>query len=106
MAPAPTNRREELHEILVGILGSRNVYFQPPDNLHMNYPAITYERDYSNVLHADNKPYRIFKRYQITVIDEDPDSLVPDKVALLPNCSFIRWFATDELNHDIYNLYY
>ena len=105
MAP-PANRREQLHEILVGILGSRNVYFQPPENTRMKYPAIVYERDYANVAHADNAPYRISKRYQLTIIDHDADSEIPDKVALLPQCSFIRHFETDELHHDIYNLYF
>lgn len=106
MAPTPTNRREELHEILVGILGSRNVYFQPPENLKMKYPAIVYERDYSDVLHADNQSYRIVKRWELTYIGGDPDSLTPDKIESLPQCSFIRHFNTDELHHYIYNLYY
>ena len=105
MAP-PANRREELHEKLVAILGSRNVYFQPPENIKMQYPAIVYERVYANTLHADNQPYRITKRYQVTVIDGDVDSPIPDKVALLPQCSFIRHFETNKLHHDIYNLYY
>lgn len=105
MAP-PANRREELHEVLVEILGSRNVYFQPPENLEMKYPAIVYERDYSSVLRADNIPYHITKRWQITSIDGDPDSSVPDKVESLPQCSFIRHFETDELHHNIFNLYF
>ena len=37
-------RRLQLHEILVGILGNENVYFQPPANLVMQYPCIRYER--------------------------------------------------------------
>ena len=36
--------RYELHEFLCEILGSRNVYFQPPESVKMKYPAIVYER--------------------------------------------------------------
>lgn len=31
------NRRYELQAVLEGILGSGNVYFQPPENLKMRY---------------------------------------------------------------------
>ena len=34
--------RLELDEELVKILGSKNVYFQPPESLKLNYPAIVY----------------------------------------------------------------
>ena len=37
--------REELHELLVSVLGSRNVYFQPPESIRMQYPAIVYARN-------------------------------------------------------------
>ena len=102
----PANRREELHQILVDILGSRNVYFQPPENVLMKYPAIVYSRDYSNVLHADNSTYKLTKRWQITSIDEDPDSSTGDKIEHLPGCSFVRHFETNGLHHHIYNLYF
>ena len=36
--------RLKLHEELVEVLGSRYVYFQPPESIKMNYPAIVYER--------------------------------------------------------------
>lgn len=100
-------RRLEFHKILVGILGSTDaVYFQPPSNIEMTYPCIVYERDYASDQHADNKLYRHTKRYQVTFIGEDPDSNVPDKLAELPMSKFARHFAADDLNHDVYNIYY
>jgi hypothetical protein len=65
-----------------------------------------YKRDQAKNQHANNKPYLHTKRYMVTIIDEDPDSAIPDKVAALPNCTFNRAFATDSLNHDIYSLYF
>ena len=35
-------RRLELHEALCEVLGSRNVYFQPPDNVTMRYPCFVF----------------------------------------------------------------
>ena len=98
--------RLELQTILKDLLGSNNVYFQPPPSIKMVYPAIVYNRDQINIDHAGNKPYRHEKRYQITVIDANPDSEIPMKVAGLPKCSFDRFFTADNLNHNVFNLYF
>jgi len=99
-------QRTDLHAILVDILGSKCVYFQPPENLKMKYPCIVYQRVTGDTQFADNIPYIIKKRYQITVIDSNPDSPIPDKVAQLPYCVFDRHFTSGNLNHDVYNLYF
>lgn len=96
--------RLELQAILKGI--TPNVYFQPPNGLQMVYPCIVYTRDNAETSYADNSPYRQTKRYSVTVIDRNPDSLIPDKVAGLPMCSYNRFFTSDDLNHDVYTLYF
>lgn len=98
--------RLDLQTVLEAVLGSENVYFQPPPALQMQYPCIVYRRDDALTEFADNIPYSHTKRYQVTVIDRNPDSLIPDKVAALPLCRFDRAFAANNLNHDVYNLYY
>lgn len=98
--------RLELQGILVNLLGSENVYFQPPPNVEMKYPCIVYRRDAAVTSFADNEPYKNKKRYQVTVIDKDPDSPIPDRVAALPTCTFDRFFTADNLNHDIYILFF
>jgi len=99
-------QRLQLHNIFEGILGSTNVYFQPPANISMKYPCIVYERDNADTIFAGNKPYRYTKRYQVTVIDRDPESPVPEKVAALPMCTFSRFFTADNLNHDVFIIYF
>lgn len=100
--------RLQLHQLLKAMLpeGSQHVYFQPAANISMQYPCIVYKRDYADTKFADNLPYQDTKRYQVTVIDADPDSLIPDKVKQLPYSSFQRFFVVDQLNHDIYNVYF
>lgn len=99
-------RRQDLHKILVDILGSDNVYFQPPESIKMKYPCIVYSRDYQTKFYADNISYLRKKRYQVIVIDRNPDSCIPDKVDELPMTSFERHFASDNLNHDVYIVYF
>lgn len=98
--------RLQLQSLLESILGSRNVYFQPPANVQMQYPCIIYERDAADAKFADDIPYRHTKRYQVTVVDRDPDSSIPDRIAALPLCSYSRFFTADDLNHDVYNLFF
>lgn len=98
--------RLQLQTLLEGILGSSNVYFQPPATVKMSYPCIRYERADSDTKFADNKPYSIKKRYQVTVIDRNPDSVIPNKVAKLPLCTHNTFFVADNLNHDVFSLYF
>jgi hypothetical protein len=98
--------RSDLQSLLSEILGSDNVYFQPPATIKLKYPCIIYKRDLSQTNFADNSPYLNMKRYQVTVIDTDPDSMIPDKVGALPLCLFIRFYTADNLNPDVFNIFF
>ena len=100
------DRRLSLQTTLEAILGSENVYFQPPEKFKFVYPCIVYSRDGGPSQFADNIPYKNYRRYSVTVIDINPDSTIPEKVAMLPICSFDRHYIVDNLHHDVYNLYY
>lgn len=100
------DRRLELQSLLEDILGSDNVYFQPPENVVMQYPCIVYGRDGAHRVSADNSGYRRVQRYQVTVIDRDPENPVIEKLGLLPRCSDGRSYVADGLNHDVFELYY
>lgn len=100
------DRRLQLQSLLEDILGSGNVYFQPPDNVVMQYPCIVYGRDGASKIFADNTGYRRRQRYQVTYIDRDPDNSVIEKLGLLPLCSDRRSFVADGLNHDVFELYH
>jgi hypothetical protein len=99
-------QRLDLHQILRSLLGSGNVYFQQPSTVSMKYPCIIYKRNDIRTIFADNSPYRHAKRYQVTVVTSDPDSDIPQKVAELPMCTFDRFYTADNLNHDVYNLFF
>ena len=96
--------RADLQTLLATL--APNVYFQPPPTLTMSYPCIVYKRSAERTIFGNNKPYKRTKRYQVTVIDRNPDSDIPDKVASLPMCVFDRFFTADQLNHDVYTLFF
>ena len=99
--------RLKLHEKLCEILGSRNVYFQPPASVKMQYPAIVYNLKDIDPKHANNLVDTRFFCYAITVIDRNPDSEIVDEISQLPMCSMDRpSYASDGLNHFVFTLYY
>jgi hypothetical protein len=99
--------RLELHEELKAILGTKNVYFQPPASFKMNYPCIRYSKAPPDLKRANNNIYQNTSRYEITVIDDDPDSDIPDKIlAHFRMCSLDRSYTAENLNHTTLTLYY
>lgn len=99
--------RLEFNERFCKLLGSRNVYFQPPANIRMKYPAIRYKLSDIDRLSANNKTYRLVNGYEVIYIDENPDSEMPKKILEeLPMCSFVRWYPAENLNHWVFYIYY
>ena len=98
--------RLELHEILCGILKTKSCYFQPPSSVRMQYPAIVYSRKDVEKRSADDVAYRKLPSYELVLIDKNPDSEFVDKLLDLPYCSFDRHYESDNLNHDVFTLYF
>lgn len=101
-----------LHDILCGVLdgpfpdGETHCYFEPPASMIIKYPCIVYNYVNDQDDYADNVHYRNFKRYSVSVIDEDPDSKIPDRLKQINYCSSDRKYAVDGLNHFVYTLFY
>lgn len=98
--------RLELHEKLCDLLGSRHVYYQPPESLKLVYPCIIYEKSDKDYTHADDLKYLISQKYTLTFITKDPDSDVPNKIEELNYSSYSKRYVADNLYHDVYQIYY
>lgn len=100
--------RLNLHEELCEILGSRNVYFQPPESLKMQYPCIRYSISGMPKLNANNKVYtKTCNTYTITVMDTDPDSDI--STCILNHFSMVRFdrtYTSNNLNHHVLTVNY
>lgn len=87
------------------LLGSRNVYYNPPADVRMSYDAIVFSRSRIENTFADNRVYRQLNRYEVTVITRDPDAPIIQKISSLPQCSFDRHFVSSNLHHNVFTLY-
>lgn len=99
--------RADLHEELCTILGTRNVYFQPPESVKMSYDAIRYELGGKDIKRANDRLYVFTNRYDGVVITRNPDTAIPDAIlSHFAMCSFGTPYTADNLNHYPFTLYY
>lgn len=89
------------------ILGSDNVYFEPPSSIQMKYPCIVYSLETLYSFKADNQLYHSKRQYQITSITTNPDTdIVEDMEKFFENCSHERRFKSDNLIHDVFRVFF
>lgn len=99
--------RLELQSELEALLGSRNVYYQPPESVKMNYDAIVYNLSRVRTVKADNQNYLTNKAYDITIISRNPENgLVERLLNHFQYSSFDRRYIADNLYHDTLTIYY
>lgn len=88
------------------LLGSKNVYYNPPETLKMVYPCIRYTKKNIDVKRASNVIHTQKTCYEVIVISTRPDDPVIEKIMELPYCSYDRPYKSNNLNHDVLTLYY
>ena len=98
--------RIDLQSKLEELLGSRNVYYQPPSTVMLNHPAIIYSKTRISSKFANDAKYSKMNCYELIVIDRKPDNPVIDKLLDLPYSSYDRHYESDNLHHDVITLYY
>lgn len=98
--------RLTLQTKLEDLLGSNHVYYQPPEDLKMEYPAIRYSKSDEEDIYANNIKYLSMSVYDLVVIDKKPDNPVIKKLLELPYSEFDRHYVADGLNHDIIRIFY
>ena len=98
--------RLELHSVLQELLGSSNVYYQPPESIKMQYDAIRYSKKTIDSKYANDRKYSMIDCYEIIVISRLPDNPVIKKLLSLPYCSYDRHYVADNLHHDVITIYY
>ena len=97
--------RQKLHEMFEEVLGNDHVYFAPPESVHLEYECIVYDRVSGQSFFANNTPYKNNRRYTVTLISKDPDTVTPDKLATKEKCTFDRSYCVDNLYHFVFTVY-
>ena len=88
------------------ILGSRNVYFQPPASVSMRYPAIKYDLKELRTRSANNSSIYIMSTgYECILIMKEPDTEYLKEIFKIPYCRFGRYYKADNLHHYTFTIY-
>lgn len=98
--------RLDLQGLLEELLESRNVYYQSPESVKMQYPAIRYSKKKIESVYANNSKYLMRDCYELIVISRKPDDPVIKRLLALPYCSYDRQYIADNLYHDVLTIYY
>lgn len=96
----------EFQDFLMTKLGSPYVYSQPPASVQMHYPAFRFQLADIATQKADNIKYLRRRMYTLTYITEDVDDPMVDEISKWDYCKYDRWYASGNLNHFVYTIYY
>lgn len=96
--------RDLLH-LLQQAVGHNRVYFQPPENLNIGYPAIVFHLSKIEVDHASDAPYKGAKEYSVTLITKDPEPDVINEILKIPYSSLDTTYISDGMNHFVFTVY-
>ena len=93
--------RLTLHQALIDVLGSRNVYYNPPETLKMEFPAIVYKLDFIEPIHADNKNYLDWTTYKIFVVSSKPDHPAIRKILNMEMTRYSTSYTREGFYHTV-----
>lgn len=97
--------RLSLHSELLEF--TNHVYFQSPAGFMMKYPCITYNKTGKSKEYASDDVYLKRQGYQVTVIDNNPDSDIADRIEdHFEYCGITNYATIENLNHTYLTLYY
>lgn len=101
------DNRIKLQGELERILGSKDVYFQPPASVTMSYPCVVYNIGNGDVKYANDKVYRYIHKFDITFIYKKPTiGIIETMINEFQLCKFEKAYVVDNLNHYTFSLYY
>jgi hypothetical protein len=96
-----------LHDKLISLVGTSNVYFQPPTSVLISYPCVIYNIGNGEAMYSNNKLYNYTHRYDLIFIYKKPTTDIIEKViGELPMCSLSRTYISDNLNHYAFSVYF
>lgn len=101
------HNRSELHKKLERLMGSSNVYFQPPASVQLSYPCVIYTLGTGDMKRADDSVYMYTYSYEVIFIYKRPNiDIVEQVLKTFSMSSIYRVYVSDNLNHYAFRIYY
>lgn len=97
--------RLELHNTLISTTGINNIYYNPPENIKMNYPCIRYKRVDVTSKKADDIKYIVHDRYELVIISSKNNDDIVNKLLSIKYMEYDRSMIINGLFHDYMTIY-
>lgn len=95
----------DLLNLLQKAVDHNRVYFQPPENLKIGYPAVIFHLSKVKIDHADDTPYKGAREYSVTLITKEPEPEVLDEILKIPYTTLDTTYIADGMNHFVFTTY-
>ena len=95
----------DLLRLLRKAVAHDRVYFQPPENLKLGYPAVVFHLTKIKVDHADDLTYKGAREYMITLITKDPEPDALEEILKIPYTTLDSTYQSDGMNHFVFTSY-
>ena len=102
-------RSDDFIAELSELVNTGKVYFQPPANVHLEYPCFVLHRDPAAYQpKANDKNYLYRPSYKVTYVNRDePDpDVIQQVLEKFPYCRYTGHSVVDNLHHDYFTIYY
>lgn len=103
--------RLDLQDYLKEVLGSDDVYYEPPDGARLSYPCICYQLGRMSSRAANNRPdylewdsYTVMYIVQEALDTRDEDSTL-EKLRASEGFVFDRTYVLEKLHHYVFTAY-
>lgn len=96
---------KDLLRLLRKAVAHNRVYFQPPENLRVDYPAVLFHLSRNVTTHASDRRYKDAQEYTVTLITKDPQPDVIDAILDIPYTTLDTTYVSDGMNHFVFTTY-
>ena len=81
------------------------VYWRPPEGYSLDFPCVVMELSAIDNVFADSIVYGQNLSYQVTVMDQDKDSVIAENISKLTMTAFHTTFISDNINHFVFTIH-
>lgn len=101
-------RSDDFIAELAELVNTGKVYFQPPANVHLEYPCFVLHRNEAYQPKADDFNYLYRPSYKVSYINRDePDpDVIQQVLERFPHCHYTGHTVVDNLHHDYFTIFY
>lgn len=96
---------KDLLHLLKKAVAHNRVYFQPPENLRMDYPAVIFHLSRNKTTHASDGRFKDNQEYTVILITEDPQPDALDAILNIPYSTLETTYVSNGMNHFVFTIY-